>query len=75
MQVKAQLKNLRIAPRKVRLAANLIKGLDVNEADIQLRNTVKRANLPIEKLLKYSIAIFHCQIMFREQNFVGRMFP
>jgi large subunit ribosomal protein L22 len=56
MKVKAQLKNLRIAPRKVQLVAELIKGLEVNEAIVQLENLVKRANDPMEKLLKSAIA-------------------
>jgi large subunit ribosomal protein L22 len=56
MKVSAKLKNLRISPRKVRLIAGLIKGLDVNEAAVQLENTVKRSSLPVEKLLRSVIA-------------------
>jgi large subunit ribosomal protein L22 len=56
MQVKAQLKNLRIAPRKVQLVAELIKGLEVNEAIAQLEATIKRGTDPVEKLLKSAIA-------------------
>jgi large subunit ribosomal protein L22 len=56
MQVTAQLKNLRIAPRKVRLVSNLIKGLDVTAAKSQLDHLVKRSAKPISKLLDSAVA-------------------
>ncbi len=55
MEVKASLKYLRINPRKVRLTANLIKGLDVKEAEYQLNSLSKRASKPISKLLKSAV--------------------
>jgi len=54
--VTAQLNSLRIAPRKVRLVADLIKGLEVKVAEEQLRYFVKRGALPISKLVKSAIA-------------------
>lgn len=56
MKVNAKLKNLRISPRKVRLTAGLIKGLEVNDALDQINANVKRANEPIAKLIKSAIA-------------------
>ncbi len=56
MEVKASLKYLRISPRKVRLVANLIKGLPVNEAELQLKNISKRSAEPLLKLLKSAIS-------------------
>lgn len=56
MQYKFHLNNLRIAPRKVRQVAALIKGSPVVEAEIQLKFQSKRAALPILKLLKSGIA-------------------
>lgn len=56
MRVTAKLKNLRIAPRKVQLITELIKGLEVNEAIVQLENTVKRSSEPVGKLLRSAIA-------------------
>lgn len=56
MKVKAELNNLRIAPRKVRLISNLIKGLEVEEALFQIKNTVKRSCIPMEKLINSAIA-------------------
>ena len=52
----AKLKYLRIAPRKVRLVASLIRGKTVNKAEKLLSFTRKRAALPILKLLKQAIA-------------------
>lgn len=56
MKVTAELKNLRISPRKVRLVTDLIKGMDTDEALTQLKNTVKGSVLPVEKLVKSAIA-------------------
>lgn len=56
MQVKAQLNNLRISPRKVRLVTNLIKGLPIASARAQLRFLVKRSSQPIMKLLDSAVA-------------------
>lgn len=51
-----KLNDLRMAPRKVRLVANLIKGLTVNEAEAQLLVMTKRAALPLLKLLRSAVA-------------------
>lgn len=56
MPVTAKLRHLRIAPRKVRLVADLIRGKTTGEAQAILRFTVKRAGLPIFKLLKSAIS-------------------
>ncbi len=51
MQVKAKLNNLRISPRKVRLVADLIRGLDVAEALEQIEASYKRGSSPMKKLI------------------------
>lgn len=56
MQVEASLKNLRISPRKVRLLANLVKGMNVNEAKTQLKFSNKKSSEPLLKLLESAIA-------------------
>lgn len=56
MQVKAQLNNLRLAPRKVRAVANLIKGKNTSEALSQLEYFVRRPVGPLKKLLDSAIA-------------------
>jgi large subunit ribosomal protein L22 len=48
----ARLRHLRITPRKVRLIADLVRGMDVQEAVEILRFTPKRAALPLAKLIK-----------------------
>jgi large subunit ribosomal protein L22 len=56
MAVVAKLRYLRIAPRKVRLVTDLIRGKTVEEAQTILNFTTKRAALPLLKLLKQAIA-------------------
>ena len=55
-QAKAKLNELRMAPRKVRLLIDLIRGLDVEEAKAQLRLSNKNASEPLLKLLNSAIA-------------------
>jgi len=59
MTIKAQLNHCHIAPRKVRQVAHLIKGLEVIEAQNQLKNISKRMSLPMLKLLKSALANAH----------------
>jgi len=56
MEVIAKLNSLRIAPRKVRLVADLIRRLPVIEADRQLVFLNKAAAKPLLKLLRSAIA-------------------
>jgi len=56
MQYKFHLNNLRIAPRKVRQIAALIKKMPIQEAEALLRFQSKRAALPVLKLLKSGVA-------------------
>lgn len=54
--IKAHLKYLRIAPRKVRLVADAIRGREVNEAERILKFLPKRASRPLVKLLTSALA-------------------
>ncbi|MCT8136438.1 50S ribosomal protein L22 [Anaerobacillus sp. CMMVII] len=56
MQAKAVAKQVRIAPRKVRLVVDLIRGKQVGEAVAILRHTPKAASPVVEKLLNSAIA-------------------
>lgn len=56
MQVKAKLRNLHIAPRKVRLVANLVRGLSVEQAEVQLQYMDKRSSTPMLKLIRSAAA-------------------
>lgn len=54
--VTAKLNYLRMAPRKVRLIADSIKGLSVNEAEAQLILNPRKAAEPVLKLLRSAVA-------------------
>ncbi|OGI71962.1 50S ribosomal protein L22 [Candidatus Nomurabacteria bacterium RIFCSPHIGHO2_02_FULL_38_15] len=54
--MKAELKNYRQSPRKVRLVANLVKGLSISQALTELDFLAKRAALPLQKLVKSAVA-------------------
>ncbi|MEK7552527.1 MAG: 50S ribosomal protein L22 [Patescibacteria group bacterium] len=50
--MKAELKNYRQTPRKMRLVANLVRGQSVAEALRRLQFVTKQAAAPLEKLLR-----------------------
>lgn len=54
--MKAVLRNYRQSPRKVRLAADLIRGKSAAEAAAQLKFLPKRAAEPLAKLLQSAVA-------------------
>ena len=54
--ITAKLKYLKIAPRKTRFVADLIRGLSVNEAQARLLLGARRPNEALLKLLKSAIA-------------------
>ncbi len=73
-QEKVQLNYLRMAPRKVRRVANVIKGLRVNEAEAQLMMRKQRAAQPIIKLLRSAVAnAVHNKKMDPEKLIVGEI--
>ena len=68
MEVKASLNYLRIAPRKVRLVADLIRGKKVEEAQNILNFIVKKANQPLIKLLRSAVANAKNNFQLDESN-------
>ena len=56
MEAKAYLKYLRIAPRKVQISCDLIRGKDVSAAAAILMNSPKAASEPLLKLLRSAMA-------------------
>lgn len=56
MQVIASLRHLRMAPRKIRLVIDTVRGLSVNEAESRLKFVHKAAGRPVLKLLQSAIA-------------------
>jgi len=68
MSVTAKLRYLRIAPRKVRLVADLIRGKKVSQALRLLQFTPKRAALSLEKLLRSALANARHNFGLEEDN-------
>lgn len=56
MEAKAVAKQVRIAPRKVRLVVDLIRGKKAGEAVSILRLTPQKSSIVVEKLLNSAIA-------------------
>ena len=56
MESRAVARHIRIAPRKVRLVVDLIRGKAVGEAIAILRNTPKAGSPVVEKVLRSAIA-------------------
>ena len=74
MEAKAYLKYLRIAPRKVQIVADLIRGKDVNTAMAILMQTPKAASEPMIKLLKSTVANAENNNMDVEKLYVSQVF-
>jgi large subunit ribosomal protein L22 len=55
-QTRARAKYIRIAPRKVRLVVDLIRGKRISEAFAILRMTPRGASPVVEKVLKSAVA-------------------
>ncbi|XLQ20312.1 MAG: 50S ribosomal protein L22 [Candidatus Moraniibacteriota bacterium] len=55
-KVTAQLNNLRISPRKVRLVADRVRGVQVSEAIGLMKYDLRKTAEPLEKLLKSAVA-------------------
>lgn len=68
MKAIARLRNLRIAPRKVRLVADLIRGKNVLKARSLLKFTIKRAALPVSKMLQSAATSAKNQFEVEDQN-------
>jgi large subunit ribosomal protein L22 len=56
MEIKVKNKFIKMSSKKLRLVANLIRGLETNQALSQLKFINKKASEPIAKLLKSAVA-------------------
>jgi|SRR3989344_1980741 len=56
IEAKAELKNYRQSPRKVRLVADAVRGKKISEAITILSFMPKRSALPLQKLLSSALA-------------------
>ncbi len=68
MLVKVKSKYIRIAPRKVRLVADMVRGQKVKEAKSILNFTVNRSALPVLKLLNSGVASAKNEFKWDESN-------
>lgn len=68
MEITAKLNYLRMAPRKVRLVASLIRGKTVLEAERQLKFSTKRAGTALFKLLASAIANASHNFSLQKEN-------
>lgn len=67
-EVKAQLKYLRISPKKVRLTTGILKGLTIKEAQAQLKNLNKKSSESILKLLNSAVANAEHNYGFKKED-------
>lgn len=67
---KAKSKYVRISPRKARLAADLIRGLSVAEANFQLANSQLKGGILLKKTLESAVANAETQLDMRRENLV-----
>jgi large subunit ribosomal protein L22 len=56
MEAKATVSSIRIAPRKVRMVIELVRGKNVADAYAILQNTPRGASSVVEKLIKSAVA-------------------
>lgn len=56
MEAKASVISVRIAPRKIKLVIDLVRGKSINEAYAILRGTPRGATETVEKLIKSAVA-------------------
>jgi len=75
MEVQAHLKNLRVAPRKVRLVIDVIRGMVVNDARVNLNFISKKSAEPVLKLLNSAVANAKHNFNLSENNlYVSKVF-
>ncbi len=75
MEIKVQLSNLRIAPRKTRDVIDLIRGKKATDAKNLLSFAIKKGALPVLKLLNSAIASAKNDFHIDESNlFVSKIF-
>lgn len=68
MKVKVSLKHLHMAPRKVRLVANAIRGVDVTRAQALLMHLPRRATQPLSRLLTSAVAAAEKNFHLKRDN-------
>lgn len=69
MQIKASANKIRVAPRKARLVAGLVRGLKTDLAINQLEYSIKKSSKPILKLIKSALANAENNYSLNKDNF------
>ncbi len=72
-EAKAILRYLRVSPRKVRLLANLVRGLSVAAALHQLQVSRKAARMPLGKLIHSAVANAEDRKMDKDSLFIKQI--
>lgn len=70
MEIKSVVKSVRMGPRKIRLIADMIRSLSIDDALSTLEFTNKRAALPLTKALKSAVANAANNAKFEKNNLV-----
>lgn len=70
MEVKASLNSLRMAPRKVRLIIDIVRGMPVLEAETKLKFVPRAAALPVLKLLQSAMANAEHNFKLNRENLI-----
>ncbi len=73
MEISAKLNNLRIAPRKVRRIADLVRGMEADKARAVLKFSKLRAAEPILKLVNSALANAKSNFSIEEGLFVKKI--
>lgn len=74
MNVRAVLSNVHASPRKTRIDADTVRGMDVLEAEFQLRESTRKGATLILKVLESAIANgIHNHNMVKENLFVEKI--
>lgn len=68
MEIRVQLSNLRVAPRKARLVVDLVRGKNVQDAKNMLQFTVNKTSAPVLKLLNSAVAGAVNDLKLEESN-------
>jgi len=68
MEIKAKLSHLRISSRKVRLVADLIRGMELKEAENQLKFIPKRSGIHLLSLLNSAAANAHSNLNLEKKD-------
>ncbi len=75
MKLTSKSKHLHMSPQKCRLVVDLIRGLDVEKGEMQLKNLRKKASLPILKLLNSAVATAeHNYSMEKSNLYISKVF-